>query len=671
MLNLGLKVNHLRQLSFRAKILLLIVPAIIGLLVFSLMRLSADLALSSSADEINELTMLSTFNSALVHEMQKELGATAAFIGTEGQQFGDILRKQRTSTDSALARRRDFIEQFTQGNDNEEINQQLSSINNELTKLASMRSKIDNLSVQDAVAIKFYTAVHAKMISMTATIAELSIDGQIANQLMAYYSFLEGKERAGVERAVLSHVFANDQFNGQAFTRFLNLVSEQNTYFSLFSKAADPELVSLYRSALADTSIKQVEAKRAIAMEKSTDGGFGVDPKQWFNEATGRINQLKKVEDSIAEYIANLTSEMASSASQSLFYIALGSLILLVVIVMLAVAIGRVINTQVMAIANSIIDIEKNGNLTLRIDVSTDDELGKAAICINKMLTTFQEAVKEIEQSSTMLAASSEESLATTESNMQNLQSQQQESQLIATAIEEMAASVQQVANSTSETATLVLDVDKSVDDSVVDMTYSRNEMEKLSSEMGLANDLILQLQESSTNINSVVEVIKSVADQTNLLALNAAIEAARAGEQGRGFAVVADEVRTLAKRTQDSTSEIESIVGKFQQDAASVSESIAKCSGEVNVAVEQTRKLETKLNNIKAAATAITDMSAQIATATEEQVAVANEMSININTVSDLSEQNAGSGTQLTAAGREQSLLATKLADLANRFTC
>jgi small-conductance mechanosensitive channel len=224
MLNLGLKVNHLRQLSFRVKILLLIVPAIIGLLVFSLMRLSADLALSSSADEINELTMLSTFNSALVHEMQKELGATAAFIGTEGQQFGDILRKQRTSTDSALARRRDFIEQFTQGNDNEEINQQLSSINNELTKLASMRSKIDNLSVQDAVAIKFYTAVHAKMISMTATIAELSIDGQIANQLMAYYSFLEGKERAGVERAVLSHVFANDQFSGQAFTRFLALI---------------------------------------------------------------------------------------------------------------------------------------------------------------------------------------------------------------------------------------------------------------------------------------------------------------------------------------------------------------------------------------------------------------------------------------------------------------
>jgi methyl-accepting chemotaxis protein len=254
---------------------------------------------------------------------------------------------------------------------------------------------------------------------------------------------------------------------------------------------------------------------------------------------------------------------------------------------------------------------------------------------------------------------------------MQNLDKQQSETQLVATAVEEMAASVHEVANNTSQTAELVANVDKSVDQSIKDINHSRNEMEKLSQEMGRANALIVQLQSSSANINSVVEVIKSVADQTNLLALNAAIEAARAGEQGRGFAVVADEVRTLAQRTQESTTEIESMVSKFQQDASSVSTSIGRCSDEVDAAVEQTIKLESKLNNIGDDATSITNMSTQIASATEEQVAVSSEMARNITAINDLSEQNAASGSQIAAAGTEQTHLAGKLSELAKRFSC
>jgi methyl-accepting chemotaxis protein len=663
--------QYLQRLYFRTKISILVVPAIIWLFILGSLRISSNLDVSQSAADIRKLTILSTYNSQLVHEMQKERGATAVFIGTQGSKFGDELKNQRRETDKAMQRRNAYLDKNRDNIDHAVVQQQLDAVASSLSNLSSTRSQVDSLSIDNVTALKYYTQTHAKMIKITESIAELAVDGRVANQLIAYYSFLQGKERAGIERAVLSNVFAIDKFSNQSFTRFLRLSAEQNTYLSVFVSIADDELVSAYNTAMRHDSVQYVEDKRALAISKADSGQLGVDSAEWFRESTRRIDQLKIVEEQIAKFLIDLTEELAYEADASLTRTLVAGAILLALIVTIALALGTIISTQVMAISKTINKVEKNDDLTLRIDVSTADELGKAASTINNMLQTFQNAVREIEQSSTLLAASSEQTLLTTKANTDNLHMQQDETQLVATAVEEMVASVQEVAGNTVETANLVVDVDKSVDESVVDVTHSRNEMEKLSQEMGKANELIVQLRNSSSDINSVVEVIKSVAEQTNLLALNAAIEAARAGEQGRGFAVVADEVRTLAQRTQESTAEIESMVGRFQQDASSVSTSIGRCSDEVAVAVEQTRKLESKLNNIKGAATAITDMSAQVATATEEQVAVSSEMANNISTISTLSQQNAASGSQLAAAGAEQTDLANKLAKLANRFNC
>jgi len=663
--------QYLKSLHFKAKILILIVPAILGLLVLGILRISSDYQINTNAQQINELTVLSTFNSALVHEMQKERGATAGYLGSKGTKFSDVLESQRRLTDKVKQERNQFVKQYKHQIKEQTIVNVLNKIDRDLSQLDNIRNQVDNFSIQPSDVIKYYTEVHEEIITITASIAQLATTGKLGIQLIAYFNFLEGKESAGIERAIMSNVFAADKFDNQSLSKFLTLKSKQETYFSVFEKLASEDILAGYQNTLRHDSVQFVESTRKTAMNKISTGGFNVDSKEWFEQATSRINQLKIVEDALANHLLDMTDNMSNSAFNSLIFTSIAIIMLLFIIILLAIVIGKIITVQVMSISKTITEVERNNDLTLQIAISSSDELGMAASNINTMLSTFKSAVKDIEQSSTLLAASSEETSTTTEQNMLNLERQQGETQLVATAIEEMSASVQEVASNTSQTAGLVVDVDKSVDESVVDITHTRHEMEKLSNEMTQANNLIAQLQKSSSNINSVVEVIKSVAEQTNLLALNAAIEAARAGEQGRGFAVVADEVRTLAQRTQESTSEIESIVAQFQQDAGSVSNSISKCSNEVALAVEQTTKMANKLNEIKDAATAITDMSTQIATATEEQVAVASEMAENINTISDLSTQNATSGSQIAAAGREQTGLASNLSLLSSKFKC
>ena len=661
--------QFLNTLSYRAKIQLLVVPAIVGLLVLGWMRISSNLEASANAEQTQWLTELSTYNSLLLHEMQKERGATAGFLGSKGAQFGDIVQNQRKQTDNAARQRNAFLQEQQDDIEIESIRNAMAGIASALTKLGDIRRQVDDLSIPADQAIGYYTQTNAKIIAIIPLVAHTADNGEVVEQLVAFYNFLEGKERAGVERAVMTKVFTQDRFGEGDFPRFVTLVAEQNVYFKEFENLAVSQLLDPYKRLQSDSAVVYVNQKRALAKNRTSQ--FGVTGTEWFSQATNRINGLKKLEDNIAQYLLDTTHELANASRTNFRLTLLIGGLLMAFVLLVAFKMSMVITEQIRAMEKTISVIESDADLTQRIDVTTSDEVGHIAQVINGMLESFRSAVSEIEKCSSQLAASSEQTAVSTQSNMESLQNQQEQTQLVATAVEEMTASIQEVATNTAKTAGLVSDVDRSVDDSIADITRSRDEMEKLSSEMGNTNNLISQLQSSSSNINSVVEVIKSVAEQTNLLALNAAIEAARAGEQGRGFAVVADEVRTLAQRTQESTAEIEAMVGRFQQDAVSVSESIARCSDEVVIAVEQTRQLEAKLNTIGDAATAITDMSAQVATATEEQVAVASEMASNVTSISDFSDQNVTSGTQIAGASQEQTRLAESLAELANRFKC
>lgn len=663
--------SFINNASFKSKLILLVSPAILGLIVFCTILIKQELQIVNSNKEIALLTQLSTVNSALVHELQKERGASAGYLGSKGAKFANTLRVQRQATDLRLAKRQKFLADNLPKIEQLDIVELTNSSTFALNKLISLRQEIDSLSIAGPKAIAYFTENNARLIDIVSFISKTSFDGELANGLQAYYNFLQGKERAGIERAVMTNVFTLGQFNDVVFRRFISLVTEQNAYFDTFNKVAKVALKNKYTQAMQDESVSAVKDFRHTALLSNGTKTLSVDSQAWFTQSTQRINQLKTVEDSIVEQLLISSTEHYESAQFMLWFTIAGAVILILLSIVLAYVVSQIIMQQLASISTAIMSADEDNNLATQAQVSSGDELGDIASRLNKMLVAFKQAIIAIDQGSSKLAASSEQSSQATLNNQKHLETQQSEIVLVATAIEEMSATVQEVASNSAQSAEAALAVDKVASQGVAQINQTRDEMTVLSNEMDNANQLIDQLQQSSSNITSVVDVIKSVAEQTNLLALNAAIEAARAGEQGRGFAVVADEVRTLAQRTQESTAEIESMVGKFQSDAELVSNSIAQCVANVDNSVEQTTRLETELQALLQAANSISDMSSQIAVATEEQVAVAGEMAGNIERISELSANNADEGEQIRQASYEQNELAEELLQLANKFKC
>lgn len=309
------------------------------------------------------------------------------------------------------------------------------------------------------------------------------------------------------------------------------------------------------------------------------------------------------------------------------------------------------------------------GDLTDQRRIERQDEMGALQQGVMGMAATLRELISGIRDSVTQMASAAEQLSAITEQTSVGMNGQKIETDQVATAMHEMSATVQEVARNAEDASQAASDADREARAGDAVVSEAVTQIERLSEEMLRSTEAMAKLESESNRIGSVMDVIKTVADQTNLLALNAAIEAARAGEAGRGFAVVADEVRGLAQRTQKSTEEIEQLVAGLQQGTQQVAAAMQNSHNLTESSVELTRKAGLALNDITAKVSNIQAMNQQIAAAAEEQGAVAEEISRSVINVRDISEQTATASDETAASSVELARLGGELQAMVSRF--
>jgi methyl-accepting chemotaxis protein len=402
-----------------------------------------------------------------------------------------------------------------------------------------------------------------------------------------------------------------------------------------------------YRAAVIDFGTAQTASEQA-AQQMMAQGQILLDQSQ---QLTQTLTQLRDDESQHARSMLTLATVLA-----------------LVFGLLAAWAITRQIVIPLRQTLNAA-DRVASGDLRHDLNVERRDELGQLQRSMQRMTVSLRELIGGIGDGVTQIASAAEELSAVTEQTSAGVNNQKVETDQVATAMNEMAATVQEVARNAEEASEAALVADQQAREGDRVVAESIAQIERLATEMNHSSQAMGQLKSESDKIGSVLDVIKSVAQQTNLLALNAAIEAARAGEAGRGFAVVADEVRSLAQRTQQSTEEIEALIAGLQSGTQQVASSMDASRELTASSVELTRRAGTSLETITQTVSSIQAMNQQIAAAAEQQSAVAEEINRSVMNVRDVSDQTSAASEETAASSVELARLGTHLQGLVGKF--
>ena len=391
--------------------------------------------------------------------------------------------------------------------------------------------------------------------------------------------------------------------------------------------------------------------------------------------------QMNNSYDSVIESMTRFRDEQQAaferafdnidSANTSL--ISTGGVMTLVVTIVLfatAIPIGRGIKSSIDDVVRSLKDIaQENGDLTVRINTKSEDEIGELVYWFNQFMDKLQGVVKDVVEASLPLSTLAQNLRTLTEETQHTIDVQQRSAQDTKHAVDSMSGSVDGVAQSAAQAASDANNATQAASDGRQIVQQTVSSIEQLADNVRETAGVIQRLEADSNKVGSVLDVIKGIAEQTNLLALNAAIEAARAGDQGRGFAVVADEVRTLASRTQQSTEEIQHTIEQLQNAAHSAVDVMARGTEQASSSVETANKAGSSLESITSTIARINQMNEQIAHNTEDQRTVAVDIVRHVDEIYLRTEETAERSSQLGSMCSELANLAQHLESIAKQF--
>ncbi|ASJ95911.1 methyl-accepting chemotaxis protein [Shewanella marisflavi] len=439
-------------------------------------------------------------------------------------------------------------------------------------------------------------------------------------ELMVTMLQLRRNEKDFMLRRTLSYV---DRFNGN-----LTLLRQQ-VASAMLSGAVKSELNTLIND-------YEQNFKALVAKEQE----FGLDKE------TGKMASLRDSIASAEKSLVQLNAQSMEAISRAESATVTISIIIFVLITLVLIgftlAIIRSIMDPVQRISDAISRIEETKDLTLRCDTKVDDEIGQIARHFNSMVESFQSLIKEVLTSVEVVNHSCQELSQNSLRASEGVGRQLNETDMVATAITEMGATIDEIASNTELAAERAGNTHDNAQQGQMGVEQTIEKIQALAAQLTDSAQVVSELEKDSETIGSVLDVIRGIAEQTNLLALNAAIEAARAGEQGRGFAVVADEVRSLAMRTQESTEEIAGIIQTLQSRTRSIVQLMEATQKQGVESADQAASAGALLEQINTDVTNIMDMSTQIAAAIEEQSMVASEVNKNVVVIRDIAAESA-----------------------------
>jgi methyl-accepting chemotaxis protein len=624
--------NWIVNLRISAKIGLSFLLPLLLILGLASYVVGLKLTTVSETATLQAVAPLTSDISQLIHSLQKERGASAVFLGSKGARFANEMRAYRKETDEAEAKLLKTAKSINLAELGASFPGKVEEAKTKVQALVASRPGMDSLSLETAPAIAGFTGSIRALLDVVNQIALLSADPEVGAMTSAYVKLMEGKERAGQERAVGAGAFAAGKFDPPLYRRFVALIADQEVFFTDFLLQASKTQGDFYRATLDAEPTRTVERMRKAGFDSIAVGNVGdVTGPAWFDATTAKIDLMKKVEDRMSSDLQNLTNGVNSSARKVL-YTTIGLVFLALFATLI---IGWLITHELTNSLNGIGEVMARlsaDDLTVTVAGSErGDEVGSMARAVQVFKDAMQQGrelaerqkldeqarrqrVERIEgltksfdsEVSALLGvvSSAAGQLQGTAATMTSTAQQTSEqASAVAAASEQASVNVQTVAASAEELSASISEIGRQVTQSATISSNAINEAERTE---GSVQDLAQIVQ----RIGEVVKLITDIASQTNLLALNATIEAARAGDAGKGFAVVANEVKNLANQTAKATDEI---------------------GGQINAVQNQTAKVVEAIQNIVKVIKEVGHISNSIAAAVEEQTAATSEIARNV----------------------------------------
>jgi len=612
-----------------------------------LMAISDWLSLDKLIDRSNWMSDITRLNSSLTNLRVARL----QYMLTDGDETA--AQNVQTNLDAFVVQQKQLIASFKSPENLKLLNEQHEIIKQYQSALVTMRKAYVESAVSRDEMDQYSKVARDAMDLLKSRVMQSSASEQDRFEQLETLTTVREKflvARYQVRAYIAAQTTANEQAARQQLNEAIASLTALNTYFV----ASAPETLRTLDDALA-------HYQHALQVYADTDKTITDMRKEMTDYGSGILNR------SDALYTIQLERRDNESASANTIQL-VSTLLVLLFGILAAVIITRQI-TRPLRETLEVVERIAGGDLSHNLRVTRRDDLGVLQQVIARMGTTLRELIGGIRDGVTQIASAAEELSAVTEQTSAGVNSQKIETDQVATAMHEMTATVQEVARNAEDAsqAAAAADAEAREGDQVVNQAI--DQIERLAVEVGRSTEAMAVLQQESDKIGSVMDVIKAVAEQTNLLALNAAIEAARAGEAGRGFAVVADEVRGLAQRTQKSTEEIQTLVAALQSGTQHVASVMNSSRSLTDSSVTLTRQAGTSLQGITRTVSNIQSMNQQIAAAAEQQSAVAEEISRSIINVRDVSEQTAAASDETAKSSIELARLGNQLQMMVSHF--